>query len=104
MEAAWESVRALNRFVEDRAPWTLAKDPARAGELDVVLATLADGVRVVAILLASVMPSSAGAMLHRGRRRRRHVVGARRAGPRCPEGARVEAVGALFPRVDEPIA
>src|SRR6185436_15977406 len=63
IEAAWESVRALNRFVEEQAPWTLAKDPARGEELDVVLATLADGVRVVAILLASVMPGTAAKML-----------------------------------------
>ena len=30
------SVRALNRFVEEQAPWTLAKDPGARGELDVV--------------------------------------------------------------------
>ena len=61
------------------------------------------GVRVVAILLASVMPGTAAKMLR--------AVGAgdgaagstrRRAAVR--PGARIEAVGALFPRIDEPIA
>ena len=103
IEAAWESVRALNRFVEEQAPWTLAKDPERAQELDAVLASLADGVRVVAVLLASVMPGTAAKMLQ--------AVGAgddtswELAAPgRAAAGARVEAVGALFPRIDEPIA
>ena len=103
IEAAWESIRALNRFVEERAPWTLAKDPERAADLDVALATLADGIRVVAIMLASVVPGSAERMLT--------AVGAgldtswELAVPgRLPQGARVENVGALFPRVDEPLA
>jgi methionyl-tRNA synthetase len=103
IEAAWESIRALNRFVEEQAPWTLAKDPERAGELDTVLATLADGVRVVAILLASLMPGTAARMLQ--------AVGAgdgtswelAAPGQGAPD-ARVEVVGALFPRIDEPIA
>ncbi len=47
LDAIWQRVRRLNRYVEERAPWTLAKDEAKAGELDVVLASLAEGVRVV---------------------------------------------------------
>ena len=38
------------------APWQLAKDDARADELDAVLYDLADGLRVVAIALASYLP------------------------------------------------
>ena len=36
-EDVWALVRRLNRLVEERAPWNLAKDPERAGELDQVL-------------------------------------------------------------------
>ena len=40
LEVIWQRVRRLNRYVEERAPWQLAKDDARAEELDRVLATL----------------------------------------------------------------
>ena len=34
IEAAWTIIRRANKLVEEKAPWTLAKDPSRAGELD----------------------------------------------------------------------
>ena len=63
LEAIWQRVRRCNRYVEERAPWTLAKDPARAGELDSVLVSLAEGLRVVAVLLHPWMPESAAKLL-----------------------------------------
>jgi methionyl-tRNA synthetase len=56
-------VRRLNRYVEERAPWTLAKDPERAGELDTVLASLAESLRVVAVLLHPWIPESSDKLL-----------------------------------------
>ena len=62
-EDVWLLVRRLNRLVEQRAPWTLAKDPARAGELDQTLFSLAEGLRAAAILLWPVIPGSAARIL-----------------------------------------
>jgi methionyl-tRNA synthetase len=59
----WQRVRRLNRYVEEQAPWQLAKDPDSAGELDRVLASLAEGVRVVSVLLLPYMPESTGKLL-----------------------------------------
>jgi len=58
LELIWQRVRRLNRFVEERAPWQLARDPAAAGELDGTLASLAEGLRVVTVLLHPYMPAS----------------------------------------------
>ncbi len=63
LDAIWQRVRRLNRFVEERAPWTLAKDEERAGDLDVALASLAEGVRVVSVLLAPFLPASTERLL-----------------------------------------
>jgi methionyl-tRNA synthetase len=63
LDAIWAAVRRLNRYVEERAPWQLAKDPDRAGELDLVLATLAEGLRVVSVLLHPYLPDSTGRLL-----------------------------------------
>ena len=103
LDAVWEVVRALNRFVEERAPWTLAKDPDAATELDTVLYTLADGTRACAIMLAAYLPESAPRILA--------ALGAgpeldwdRAAADLLPAGAAVDAAGPLFPRVEEPLA
>src|SRR6201999_1416344 len=53
LEPIWERVRRCNRYVEERAPWRLAKDPASADALDQTLASLAEGVRVLSVLLAA---------------------------------------------------
>jgi methionyl-tRNA synthetase len=59
----WQRVRRLNRYVEEQAPWALSRDAARAGDLDRVLRTLAEGLRVVAVLLAPWLPESAHKLL-----------------------------------------
>jgi len=63
IDAIWSFVRRLNRYVTDRAPWVVAKDPSRAAELDAILYDLADGLRVVAIALSSYLPETAPRVL-----------------------------------------
>ena len=63
--AAYELVDATNGFIADSAPWKLAKDPANAARLDAVLFEAAEAVRVAAVLLQPVMPSSCAEILRR---------------------------------------
>ncbi len=56
---------ATNEYLAERAPWTLARDPAQASALDEVLFTAAESLRLAAVLLGPVMPSSAEAVLAR---------------------------------------
>jgi methionyl-tRNA synthetase len=58
LERIWQRVRRLNRYVEEQAPWKLAKDEASADQLDSVLASLAEGIRVVTVLLHAYMPET----------------------------------------------
>ncbi len=50
---------ACNGLVEISAPWKLAKDPARSADLDAVLYTLAESLRIIAILISPVLPKAA---------------------------------------------
>jgi methionyl-tRNA synthetase len=59
IEAAWTIVRRANRLVEERAPWNLAKDPAKADDLDRLLGTLAVALQHTAFLLFPIMPAKA---------------------------------------------
>ncbi len=63
LDEIWQMVRRLNRYVEEQAPWVLAKDEARADELDRVLRSLAEGLRVLAVLLWPYMPNSCERLL-----------------------------------------
>jgi len=63
LEVVWELVRTLNRHVEQVAPWELAKEDARADELDRALYELADGLRAVAVALAGFVPDTAERIL-----------------------------------------
>jgi methionyl-tRNA synthetase len=63
LDEIWQRVRRLNRYVEEQAPWRLSKDDARAGELDRVLSTLVEGLRVVSVLLWPYLPASSETLL-----------------------------------------
>ena len=63
LDLIWNRVRRLNRYVEERAPWELARDPEAAGKLDETLASLAEGLRVVSVLLYPYMPDTTRQLL-----------------------------------------
>ena len=83
LELIWQRVRRLNRYVEERAPWQLARDPDSAGALDETLASLAEGVRVVSVLLHPYMPASDRAAARRARGAAVRLSPARRSRRRC---------------------
>ncbi len=95
LEVCWGAVRRLNRYVEEQKPWELAKDEERAGDLDRVLYNLAEGLRVVTLLLHPYVPRSTGQLLdgaRRGLARDRLVrLPRRRAGGRADRAAVPEA-------------
>ena len=98
LEEAWRLVRELNRYVQDEAPWQLAKDESEAGHLDEVLYGLAEGLRVVSLMLHPFMPDSTAKLLaalgHEDRSLERAQLGA------VGGGGRVGELPPLFPRID----
>ena len=94
LEEIWQYVRRLNRYVEERAPWVLARDEENAQELGVVLASLAEGLRVVTVALAPYMPAKTQTLLE--------ALGAsertERAFAAAGYGAAVSALAPLFPK------
>ena len=54
---------ACNTYIEMTAPWKLAKDPERTETLDHVLYGLAESLRIIAILVAPVLPKASREIL-----------------------------------------
>jgi methionyl-tRNA synthetase len=55
--AAIELASAANGYIEERAPWSQAKDPARGQDLDETLGALARGLAAVSTLLSPFLPN-----------------------------------------------
>ena len=96
LDAIWQRVRRLNRYVEERTPWKLAKDPEQAAALDETLASLAEGLRVVTVLLHPYMPETTGKLLSALRRPELDFGGAQFAAQGW--GGAVDAIEPLFPK------
>jgi methionyl-tRNA synthetase len=58
LESIWALVTRANQYVDQTAPFKLAKDPAQAARLDEVLYNLAETCRVLAVLLWPFVPST----------------------------------------------
>ncbi len=56
LEAIMRLVTQANQYIEQTAPWKLAKQPGEAKTLQAVLGTLAEVIRIVAIALEPFMP------------------------------------------------
>ena len=62
LAALWRTVARANEYVQATAPWALAKDPARRGELETVLASVTRQLARQAVHLAPFMPEKAQAL------------------------------------------
>jgi methionyl-tRNA synthetase len=99
----WAFIATVNRYVDASAPWALAKDPAKRARLERVLATLADSLGFLGVVLEPFLPDAA--------RKIREAIGA--SGPLTLEAAvvgrlgsvpRVSKISGLFPRVETKVA
>ena len=100
LDRIWQRVRRLNRYVEERAPWQLAKHESTADQLDRTLASLAEGLRVVTVLLLPYIPETTERLLAALGAPDTSLETARYGAG--PKGARVEKLPPLFPRVEQP--
>jgi methionyl-tRNA synthetase len=58
LQSIWRLVTRANQYVDQTAPFKLAKDPAQAQRLDEVLYNLAETCRVLAVLLNPFLPET----------------------------------------------
>jgi methionyl-tRNA synthetase len=105
LEEIWSrGVRRLNRYVEEQAPWKLAKEESAAGQLDQVLYGLAEGVRVVSVLLHPYMPRATSQLLHTlGQEGEGAVAFEQAKVGAVPGGSSIGKLEPLFPKV-EPVS
>ncbi len=101
LEQVFKTIQRANKYIDENAPWTLAKDPANRARLATVMYNLLETVRICAVLLTPFIPDSAekifgqiGADAACRTWDSAHVWGA------LPADVTVRKGEALFPRID----
>ena len=105
LEAIMRVVSGANQYIEQVAPWKLAKQPEGAKRLAIVLNVLAEVIRIVAITLEPFTPAVASAIWQQlgcGSAPRRMQDAAVWA--QLPVGQRIGPHPVLFPRPEKVIA
>lgn len=100
LAAVWNIISRTNKYIDETAPWVLAKDEAKRDELAAVMAHLAASLRVVAHLIQPFMMSTSDAIMEQlGLGNDFDLENLTLAG--FPEGITVVAKGTpIFPRLD----
>ncbi len=103
LQDAWALVTRANRYVEENAPWTLAKnkDLARLGS---VLYNLSESLRLIALYLYPVMPSTSQKIwnaLGIGKQLHTSLMDEERSWAKLAAGTAVETAAQLFPRIEK---
>jgi len=62
LELTWALINKTNKYVDSSAPWSLAKDPAKKERLGTVLYSVAESLRLIALLVQPFMPDAAKRM------------------------------------------
>ena len=59
LEQVVKTIQRANKYIDENAPWTLAKDPANRARLATVMYNLLETIRICAVLLTPFIPDSA---------------------------------------------
>jgi len=104
LQAIWEVIGLLNRYIVTNAPWELAKHPRQADRLRTVLSFLAEALWKIALVLGPIMPDTAGKMaaaLGMGEQFATAVIDDAVEWGEIPAGTVIGTSGQLFPRVEK---
>ena len=62
IESTWKLIRRANKYIDETAPWALAKDESKVEELKTVMYNLVESLRIIANLVAPYLVESAPKM------------------------------------------
>jgi methionyl-tRNA synthetase len=104
LDSIWTIAKRANQYLEERQPWRQAKQPDQSYELDTTLWSAAEATRILAILLAPYIPTTADRILDQlGLEPVAHAAWKLDAVWEAAEFGQVRPAGPLFPRIEVPV-
>ncbi|MBS3994671.1 MAG: methionine--tRNA ligase [Alkaliphilus sp.] len=102
LEEIWKLVRRTNKYIDETAPWVLARDTANKDRLDTVLYNLSDSIRIISVLIQPFMHTTTGKIwkqlgIDHGEGTQwedTFIFG------KLPSGVKVQKQDPMFPRID----
>ena len=101
LKRTWELISRLNKFVDEAAPWKLAKEEKWA-ELDQVFYIVGEGIRFCAYLVQPFMPHTAPKFLEQIGLPTNFVPLKNLEWGQLPDGTKCKEATPIFPRLDTP--
>jgi methionyl-tRNA synthetase len=100
VQSIWSLVTRVNQYIDQTAPFKLAKDPEQSGRLGEILYNTVESVRIIAVLLQPLLPDTAGKIADQlAIGGQLPILGELRWG-QLPEGHVTGSPSPLFPRRD----
>ena len=102
LEAIWGLLSKLDKFIVERAPWKMARQPEAQADLDATLYTAAEALRIATVLLAPVLPQSTPKIWEQlGMTEPLESVRLDKlAWGQLPSGQKIGEVSGVFPRIE----
>jgi methionyl-tRNA synthetase len=102
LEAIWGLLSKLDKFIVERAPWKMARQPEAQADLDATLYTAAEALRIATVLLSPVLPeSTAKIWAQLGMTEPLESVRLDTlAWGQLPPGQKIGEIAAVFPRIE----
>ncbi len=99
LDAVLATAKRSNKYIDETAPWALAKDEEKKARLSTVLYTLIESIRIIAVELSAFMPDTSKAILAQINSDIDTYESIKTFGA-TPEGAKVGTATPLFARID----
>ena len=101
LEEIFKVIQRANKYIDETAPWVLAKDEAKKDRLANVLYNLLETVRICAVLLTPFIPESCGKIFNQiGATESERTWDSAAAFGVLHDGVTVHKGEAIFPRID----
>ena len=101
IKLVWQFISGGNKYIDDTAPWLLAKDPEQAVRLQAVMYNLAEILRITAILIYPFMPHTSPKIFAQlGLEEPQEYLLSDVTWGMIPDGTKVKKGDPLFPRIE----
>src|SRR6266852_6420617 len=102
LELTWEAVNRGNKYIEESAPWVLAKQSDQRKRLQTVMYNLVEAIRLTSYLISPFLPETAGKVAAQIKADPKAPWATAREWGRLAPRTQTSLGGVLFPRIEKP--